>query len=150
MKRFREKYWKHNFLTLSFKIHHDQTTVLIERLSIQLPFQRPLLFLCWGNHSYQIHVSPYLRLRVCILPCPVLLLTGVVLVCQPGTSFSFQALNVDGTITARKKKKAINVIYKENMSCCSNAGFSCACLFLQWCTSFLLSVASKIALICNM
>lgn len=105
MKRFREKCWKHNFLTLSFKIHHDQTTVLIERLSIQLPFQRPLLFLCWGNHSYQIHVSPYLRLRVCILPCPVLLLTGVVLVCQPGTSFSFQALNVDGTITARKKKK---------------------------------------------
>lgn len=71
-------------------------------------------------------------LRVCIssLPYTAADWSRAVLAAWHILQLSCQTLNVDGTITAEKKKKVINVFYKGNISCFSNADFSFTCLFL--------------------
>lgn len=103
MKRVREKCWKHNFLTLSFRIPSDQTTgrrlYWLRNSEFSSHSQGLCYFFAKGITGIKFVFNHVYSLEDIFLPCSILLLTEVVLVCQPGTSFGFQALNVDRTIT---------------------------------------------------
>lgn len=179
MERFREMILKIQpfyFFPLN-KNHTTGRRLASQRPNTLLPSPGPSFFHCQRNHKHQIKftltlvsvmnwkqslwVAVWATHRIQIwwqwrdlmfsLEYPVELLTGVVLFWQPGTSHSFHVKlwMLMELLLLKKKKKVINVIYKGNISCCSNADFSFQCLFLQWSTSFLVPVASKIASICN-
>lgn len=90
-----EKCWKHYFLTLSFKIYNDQTTdrrlYWLRDSAFSSHSQGLCSFFAKGITGIKFMFNHVYSLEYIFLPCSVLLLTGVMLVCQPGTSFGFQA-----------------------------------------------------------
>lgn len=129
--------------------HKHQIKFMLILVSV-MNWKQSLWVAVWATHRIQIWWQ-WRDLMFSLVSCRAADWSGAVLAAWHIPQLSCRTLNVDGTITAQKKKKkrVINVIYKGNISCCSNADFSFQCLFLQWSTSFLVSVASKIASICN-